>query len=123
VAALYFPGFQLLVVSAKYSVPVLLTEKLGTKNYKEVYIDLNSASVPQSKIFVEDLGGDGLKARREENRPFDTYESGGGTRIAFDGDWRKQKLTEEDYTKAFAAADDEYAKILALLVSQLKKTS
>src|SRR5438132_3976604 len=51
VAALYFPGSQLLVVSAKYTVPQLLTDRLMKKEFRDVYIDLNSASVPASKVF------------------------------------------------------------------------
>lgn len=120
VAALYFPGSQLLVVSAKYSVPILLTEKLGKKDYREIYIDLNSASVPASKTFVEDGGANGLRAKRDDGQPTDAVDSG-GKHIPFDGDWRKQKMTQEDYMKAFAAADDVYAKMLGTLVEQLKK--
>src|SRR5581483_8032766 len=88
IAALYFPILQLLVVSAKYSAPQLLDAKLAQKNYKDVYIDLNSASVQESKVFIEDLGADGLKMKREENQPFDSYEES-GKRIAFDSDWKK----------------------------------
>src|SRR5262245_53013936 len=52
VAAFYFPGVQLIVVSAKYTAPALLNEKLDKKEYKEIYSDLNSASVPDSKVFI-----------------------------------------------------------------------
>src|SRR6476620_6182340 len=41
VAALYIPGVQLLVVSARYTAPQLLDPKLTQKNFKDVYIDLN----------------------------------------------------------------------------------
>src|SRR5438045_9704892 len=73
IGALYFPGVQLLVVCAKYTVPTLLVDKLAKKDYKEVYIDLNSASVPETKVFIEDLGADGLKPERTENQPYDAY--------------------------------------------------
>lgn len=122
VAALYFQGSQLLVVSAKYSVPVLLNEKLGKKSYRDVYIDLNSASAPDSRLFVEDLQADGLMPGREENQPFDTYENG-KTRVAFDSDWKGQKISEDDYKKSFAAADEAYAKMLTALIAELKKAS
>jgi hypothetical protein len=122
VAALYFANMQLLVVSAKYTAPLLLQAKVEKKDYRDVYIDLNSASVPESKVFVEDLGADGLKAKREDNQPFDTFEQA-GKRTVFDSDWKKQKLTEQDYMKAFSGADDQYAKILTALLAQLKKTS
>jgi hypothetical protein len=122
VAALYFPGAELLVVSAKYTAPTLLVDRIGKKEYREVYIDLNSASVPDSKIFVEDLGADGLKSKHDENQPFDSYEAA-GKRTAFDGEWKKQKLTEQDYLKAFSAADEKYSQMLRTLLAQLKQTS
>jgi hypothetical protein len=120
VAALYFANTQLLVVSAKYTAPQLLTDRLGKKEYRDVYIDLNSASVPESKVFVEDLFADGLKAKRDEDRPYDTYELA-GKRTAFDGKWKDQKLSEQDYMKAWTAADEAYADMLTALLAQVKK--
>jgi hypothetical protein len=122
VAALYFPGSQLLVVSAKYSVPQLLDERLGKKEYRDVYIDLNSASVPASKIFIQDAGADGLRAKNAEGQASDTYEVANKPMI-FDGDWKKQKLSEQDYMKNFSSADERYSSILTALLAQLKKTS
>jgi len=122
VAALFFSGSQLLVVSAKYAAPQLLNDKLAKKDYRDVYIDLNSASVPESKIFIEDLGADGLKAKRDENQPFDSYEAG-GKRTSFDGDWKKQKLSEQEYMKTYSTADDQYTQMLTALLAQVKKTS
>ncbi len=122
VAALYFPGSQLLVVAAKYAAPALLAEKLTQKNYRDVYVDLNSAFIPNSKLFIEDLMADGLKFKPDAAQTFDFYENG-PVRVAFDGEWQKQKLSEVDYQKAFESADQEYAKILQALVTALKKSS
>jgi hypothetical protein len=122
VAALYFPGVQLLVVSGRYSVPQLLNERLAKKEYRDTYLDLNGAAVPASKIFLEDPGADGLKAKREENQAFDSYEAD-GKRTMFDGDWKRQKVSEQDYMKTFADADARYTQILTALLAQLKKTS
>ena len=122
IAALYFANLQLLVVSAKYTAPQLLSAKVEKKDYRDVYIDLNSASVPESKTFIEDLGADGLRAKRDDNQPFDTVEHA-GKRTQFDSDWKKQKLSEQDYMKAFSGADEEYSKMLTALLAQLKKTS
>jgi hypothetical protein len=122
VAALYFPGMELLVISAKYSVPQLLADRLGRKEYRDVYMDLNGASVADSKIFIEDPGADGLKAKREDNQPFDQIDIA-GKRTMFDGDWKKQKVSEQDYMKTFSAADERYAELLAALLAQAKKTS
>src|SRR3979409_724721 len=77
VAALYFPGAQLLVVSAKYSVPQLLNERLTKREYRDVYLDLNGASVADTKVFIEDPGADGLKVKHEDNTAFDAIEMGG----------------------------------------------
>jgi hypothetical protein len=49
VGALYFPGSQLLVVSAKFDTPWRADSLLEMKNYRDLYIELNSASVPQSR--------------------------------------------------------------------------
>jgi hypothetical protein len=122
VAALYFPGMQLLVVSARYTVPQLLDARLGRKEYRDVYIDLNSASVPASKVFIQDAGADGLRAKHEEGQASDSYEAANKPMI-FDGDWKKQKLSEQDYMKSFSSADERYAAMLAALLAQLKKTS
>jgi hypothetical protein len=121
-AALYFPGTQLLVISGKYAVPQLLTDRVGRKEYRDVYLDLNGASAADSKVFIEDPGADGLKARREENQAFDQCEIG-GKRTMFNGDWKTQKMSEDDYMKAYSAADDRYAQILAALLAEAKKTS
>jgi len=122
VAALYFPGAQLLVVSAKYSAPTLLDAKIAQKNFRDVYIDLNSASIQGTKLFFEDLGANGLQAKRDDDDPFDTFEEK-GKRVAFDNEWKKQKISEQEYMKAFSSADDRYSEAITALLDQLKKTS
>jgi hypothetical protein len=119
VAALYFQGAQLLVVSAKYSAPSLLVDKLAKKDYRDVYIDLNAASMAGTKIFVMDQAADGLIARPGDGAA-DSWEQANKT-TAFDGDWKKAKVSEDDYEKTFAAADERYARILTLLAEQAKK--
>lgn len=118
-AALYFPGTQLLVVSAKYSAPALLTDKLTKKDYRDVYVDLSSASVAGSKLFVMDTFADGLMLRPKGDAPPDSVERG-STTLSFDGDFKKAKQTEAEYTKAFTDADAAYSRILQLLITKLK---
>jgi hypothetical protein len=119
VAALYFPGSQILVVSAKYAAPSLLTDKIAKQNYRDVYIDLNSASVAGTKVFVIDTNVDGLIAKPDDGQGVDQWEQG-KTQVSFDGQWKKAKMSEEDYMKAFAAADERYAHILQVLTTQAK---
>ena len=121
-AALYFPGMQLLVVSGKYSVPQLLSERLLKKEYRDVYMDLNGAASADTKVFIQDPGADGLRAKREENQPFDIVEIA-GKQTMFNSDWKAQKISEQDYMKVFGDADERYAKMLAALLAQVKKTS
>lgn len=122
VAALYFPGSQLLVISAKYAAPPLMNEKIIQGNYRDCYIDLNVAVDPSTKVFVEDLLADGIRATRAENTPFDTYTKG-DARFPFDGEWKKRKVKEDEYMKRFSEAEADYTRMLEALIAQLQKSS
>ncbi len=122
VAALYFQGAQLLVVSAKYSAPPLLVTKINAKEYRDVYIDLQSASVAGSKIFVQDQLADGLIAKPSNDAPADAWEQGTKS-LLFDGDWKKAKLSEGDYLKTYSEADAKYSEMLSLLLAKAKGRS
>ena len=120
VAALYFQGSQLLVVGAKYSAPERMNQLIGQKQYRDVYADLSSASEKTTKIFVMDLGANGLKFKRENNEPFDTVDTSGGS-VAFNGE--RGKLSEDDYRKVFTTSDEQYTSMLQALIAVLKKPS
>ena len=96
VAALAFPG-QLLVVSARYEVPMYVREKIASAQYREVYIDLNSASIPETKVLITDIGADGLSDS-------DMVDTGSGP-ASFDGD---------------AGTDAQYARMLRALIEQAR---
>lgn len=119
-AALYFPGSQLLVVSAKYAAPQLMNDKIAKKDYRDVYIDLSSASVAGTKMFVIDANADGLVSKPGDDQAADSYEFG-KTQVAFEGS-KKAKLSDADYAKAFADADTQYVRVLQLLLAQLQKS-
>jgi hypothetical protein len=121
VSALYISGSQLLVVSAKYSQPSRMDYLLVEKKYQEMYQDLNSASEQQSKVFVMDLGANGLRFRQEKNE-LDTADLSGKS-VVFDGDWGKAKISEAEYRKTFEATDAQYAQMLQALIAALKKPS
>jgi hypothetical protein len=120
VAAMYIPGSELLVVSAKYAAPPLLVDRINAKDYQAVYVDLQSASVRGTKLFIQDQGADGLVAKPSGDQAADSCDEDTKS-VSFDGDWKKAKITEADYTKAFSDADDRYAKMLSMLVAQVKK--
>ena len=121
IGALYFPGSQLLVVTAKFDTPWRADSLLAMKNYRDLYIELNSASLPGTKVFVSDIGANGLRAKKD-GTAYDTADIGGKT-YNFDGDWKKAKITEDDYSKTYATTDQQYTQMIQALVAGLKKSS
>lgn len=117
IAAIYIPETQLLVVSANYSAPSLLTDKIKAGDFRGVYMDLHAAGTAGTRVFVQDMGPDGLVSRNDNG---DSWEEAGKT-TTFDGQWKKTKLTEAEYTKTFSGADERYAKMLALLLGQSRQ--
>ncbi len=122
VGALYFPGTQLLVVGGKYASPARMKDLLSKKDYREVYMDLSSASDQKTRVFIMDLGVNGLRFKREDNQPFDTADVAGKS-WTFDGDWGRAKISEDEYRKSFTTTDEQYAQMLQALITALKKTS
>jgi hypothetical protein len=122
VSALYFPGSQLIVVRGRFASPERATILIDRKMYRDVYTDLNSAAEADGKLFISDLGADGLKFRRQNNQPFDTADMAGKS-YSFDGNWGRAKLSRDEYTKAYQTADEQYSQMLQALIDQLKKSS
>ena len=118
VAALYYPGTELLVVSAKHYNPSAFIEKLTQKNYPDAYADLNAGAVAGSKLLVMDTFADGLVATPKGGSAPDSID--GAVAITFDGNWKKSKQTEEEYMKAYQNADAAYAHALEVLIVKLK---
>jgi hypothetical protein len=110
VAALAFPG-QLLVVSARYEVPIYVEEKIANGRFRDVYLDLNSASIAGTKVLITDVGANGLLA---DDSAVDTFDSGSGV-LRLDGG---EGMSREEYRSAVADADQQYARMLRVLVAQ-----
>ncbi len=120
VGALAFPG-QLIVVWAKTTAPTVVNEKLINKQYRDVYMDLNSASIIDTRHLVTDVGADGLHAKPDNKQgPADTHDLGNKS-MRFDGGWKQIKMSEADYMKAYAEADQAYAKAIQSLIEAVKK--
>ncbi len=121
VSVLYIPKSQLLVVSARYPSPPAMDATIARKDYRGAYADLNSSTMREGKLFVMDLEADGLHPTRQRDQPFDIIYDDGVTQTTFDGDWRKQKLSEDEYRARFTSADDRYTQMLASLIDGLKR--
>jgi hypothetical protein len=117
VAALFFPGVQLLVVSAHPSASAFLDEQIAAKNFQDVYVALQDPSVRNSRLFFQDLGADGLHADGSTVDVF--YEH--GQQLLFDGQPRKHKLSVQAYRERFGAADARYARMVDLLLVQARR--
>jgi hypothetical protein len=122
IAALYFKDSQLLVVSAEYAAPVLLTAKMKDRDYRDIYLALFSSGVAGTKVWVMDTDANGLVLRPNGNDGPDMWEQKDSS-VMFDGEWRRAKISENDYRKAFAEADETYTRMLRLLTAQLRGTS
>jgi hypothetical protein len=119
VAALYFSGSQLLVVSAPYPQPALLDKRIAAADYKDVYLDLNGALSHDGQFFVMDLLADGLRRACERDQPFDSTARNGASQVEFDGNWARQQLTETAYDARFTEDDVRYAHLLNALAGAL----
>jgi hypothetical protein len=120
VAALYFSGSQLLVISSPYPQPALLDKRIAAGDYRDVYVDLNSALSHEGQFFVMDLLGDGLRRACERDQPFDSTARNGASQVEFDGNWERQKLTEAAYDARFGQDDVRYAHLLAALAGAVR---
>ena len=113
VGALFFPG-RLLVASARFDVTLYVGDKLAARNYMDVYIDVNTASIAESKVLITDGGANGLSA----NDPTDSTNIGGRL-VRFSGDWFAQQLSQTEYTTAFDEAEAGYARMLRALLAEV----
>jgi hypothetical protein len=122
IAALYFKDSQLLVISAQYEAPVLLTAKMKVRDYRDIYLALFSSAVKGTKVWVMDTDANGLVFKPSGNDGPDMWERN-DTTVMFDGEWRRAKMSEADYRKSFAEADQRYTRMLQLLAAQVKGPS
>jgi hypothetical protein len=117
VAALLFPGVQLLLVSAQYPVGAEIDAQLAQRNYRDVYAALQQPVSAPSRVFFLDLGCDGLRNGGDNT---DVMYEKGTAQTLFDGNWRKQGLSENAYVQKLQQSDERYAQLLTVLVQSLK---
>ena len=122
VSAMYSPGTQLLVVKAKFNPPDRMNFLLKEKSFRDAYLDLNGTPDRKTKLFIFDLGANGLQFRRQDNQPFDMVDLPGQS-VSFDGEWGRAKMSEDDYKKVYETTDEQYSQMLQSLITALKKPS
>ncbi len=122
-AALYMPKSEILTVSARYTVPVLLQEQIYGRKYRDAYVALNGAGAKTGKMFIEDTGADGLTLEPGPNGRFDIIYQEVTHRTLLNGVWKDQKLSEQQYKQRFEAAEQAYVPALAAMIGELKNTA
>lgn len=112
VAAMLFPGVQLLVISARSSAPAYVDAKIAAGAYSDVYAALQQG-IDESKLFIQDMGADGLRGTRGGTA--DIVYRKGREQTVLNGDHRAAKMSEDDYRKLAADTERQYAELLRLL--------
>lgn len=121
VAALYIPGSQLLVVSARHPSVEGVAHRIAMRQYREVYLDLQGTPTPQNKFFVQDARADGILSAVPGSGDVDVVYEDGVRQTLFNGDFKAQRLTAAAYDAKLAAADAHYARLLKLLTSAVRQ--
>ena len=116
VAALVFPGVQLLVISTRHQSLDYVTMQLGKREFRGVYDELQRG-VPEGRLFFHDMGCDGFV----RNDSIDIFYEGPTAQTLLDGDWAAQSLTETAYRAKRNAAEAQYAHALSVLLEAAKK--
>jgi hypothetical protein len=119
IAAMHIKGVQLLVITGRYSAPALMKENLLKRDYRQVYLDLNSAADKAGRLFITDSQANGLQVVPAKNAPFDISWRDMTSQILYNRDWKAQKLNEDAYRKRFAEDESEYVAMLDILKTAL----
>jgi hypothetical protein len=128
VAVLLVPNVQLLLVAATYERPNDIEYYVYNKTPMNAYQDLRSSVLSKKRVFIEDVFCDGLVPQPAKGQAVMDTVTVESEKTVFDGifaDPKKKdpkKISLEDYTKNFTAADDRYSRLLGLLLDELKKS-
>lgn len=125
VAVSVVPDVQALLVSADYSRPTDIEYWIYMKKYADAYRDLKTSTLGSKRFFVEDVRSDGLVAVPAKNGVPDSVMIEAAKQL-FEGpaDPKKRndtRMPADAYHKAFSDADLQYAKLLDVLIAELKK--
>ena len=96
----------------------MLREELSKKQHEEVYAALQTASIPDSRVFFQDLNADGLHAKPGASG--DVMCARSVNQTSFDGNPARHDLSQAVYAEKCAAADMSYSRLLDLLIGELR---
>jgi hypothetical protein len=117
VAVRPYPDIQLLIVGAQSSSVDYVKYQLDRKDYGEVYSALNASAVPETKVFVQDMGCDGV---RREGDPVDVVYHQAATQILLDGTGKASGLSKSAYAAKATELDVRYADLLRVVLETIR---
>lgn len=120
-SVMHVKGVQLLVVRSRHPVPAALDARIAARDFQGAYADHNGSTIREGKLFVMDMGADGLVPRPARGQAFDIAYEDGARETRLDGDWRRQGLSEEAYRLRVADIEHRYSSILNALVAALRR--
>jgi hypothetical protein len=116
VAALLFPETQLLIVAAVSTSPDYIKAQIAQKQYAEVYSALNASASPETKLFFQDMGCDGLSRDGEQ---VDVMYDEAGRQLLLDGQGKASGLSKNEYAAKFGTAETQYTAMVTVLLKGL----
>jgi hypothetical protein len=120
VAVLYVPRVQLLTIAGRCAATEALRARLAAAAYRDVYTDLHACAAAETRLFIQDMSADGLQPEpRQNGSPFDIVYERMSRRTQFDGDFKSQKLTSDEYERRFTDIDVEYARLASILLDSV----
>jgi hypothetical protein len=117
VAVRSYPGVQLLLVGAESNALEYLKYQLDRKDYGESYAALHNSAVPTTKLFVQDMGCDGLS---RDGEPVDVVYQQAATQLLLDGNGKASGLAKDAYAAKVAEVDARYAELLQLVLKTMR---
>jgi hypothetical protein len=122
VAALHIKGGQLLVVRARHPSVEALAARLAARQFRDVYIDLQSTPTTHGKLFVMDSGADGLPSDSDQPANVDVVYEDGTRQTMFNGA-RAQRMDADEYRRQLKDADASYTRLLNVLNAAVARYS
>jgi hypothetical protein len=120
VAVRSYPGVQLLVVGGSSTASDYLEYQLDRKDYGEVYSALHSSAAADTKLFVHDMGGDGLTRGSDQ---VDVVYEKDADQMLVDRGGKASGLTKEVYASKFMTIDEKYAALLDIVLKAIRQST
>ena len=128
VATRLIPNVQLLAITALHTRHMDMEYYLYNNDHRNAYLDLNSSTFSTERVLIDDAMADGLVALPGRSPVHDSVVKG-ADRQTFDGDFadgRKRndkRILQDAYMKSFSDAEQQYSKMLDILIAEIKKLS